>query len=137
MASLIPKTAFRAASTAAKSARDTSFVKKGAQRDPELYILLGVMSGAFGLAGFYFGRKPTSASSEADVSVANSSMPWEVDHDDHEDESKHFKYQYHPKGDRSASPKNAPSALNTVIIPNVTLPKELHDKFNKWGKEGY
>lgn len=81
------------------------------------------MSGAFGLAGFYFGRKPTSASSEADVSVANSSMPWQVDHDDHEDESKHFKYQYHPKGDRSASPKNAPSALNTVIVPNVTLPK--------------
>merc|ERR1712093_603824 len=81
MASLIPRTAFRAASTAAKSARDTSFVNKGAQRDPELYILLGVMSGAFGLAGFYFGRKPTSASSEADVSVANSSMPWEVDHE--------------------------------------------------------
>lgn len=80
------------------------------------------MSGAFGLAGFYFGRKPTSASSEADVSVANSSMPWEVDHE-HEDETKHFKYQYHPKGDRSSTPKNAPSALNTVIVPNVTLPK--------------
>lgn len=81
------------------------------------------MSGAFGLAGFYFGRKPTSASSEAEVSVANSSMPWEVEHDDHEDESKHFKYQYHPKGDRSQTPRNAPSALNTVIVPNVTLPK--------------
>lgn len=88
-----------------------------------LQILLGVMSGAFGLAGFYFGRKPTSASSEADVSVANSSMPWEVDHEDHQDESKHFKYQYHPQGDRSKAPKNAPSALNTVIVPNVTLPK--------------
>lgn len=83
------------------------------------------MSGAFGLAGFYFGRKPTSSSSEADVSVANSSMPWEVDHE-HEDETKHFKYQYHPKGDRSSSPKNAPSALNTVIVPNVTLPKVRH-----------
>lgn len=80
------------------------------------------MAGAFGLAGFYFGRKPTSATSEADVSIADSSMPWEVAHGD-EDESKHFKYQYHPKGDRSQAPKNAPSALNTVIIPNVTLPK--------------
>ena len=80
------------------------------------------MSGAFGLAGFYFGRKPTSATSEAEVSVANSSMPWQVDHDD-EDHSKHFKYQYHPKGDKSQSPKNAPSALNTVVVPNVTLPK--------------
>jgi len=85
-------------------------------------VLLGIMSGAFGLAGFYFGRKPTSATSEAEVSVANSSMPWQVDHD-HEDHSKHFKYQYHPKGDKSLSPKNAPSALNTVIVPNVTLPK--------------
>jgi hypothetical protein len=85
-------------------------------------ILAAVMSGAFGLAGFYFGRKPTSATSEAEISVANSSMPWQVDHD-HDDHSKHFKYQYHPKGDRSQAPRNAPSALNTVVIPNVTLPK--------------
>ncbi|KAJ9661946.1 hypothetical protein H2198_001698 [Neophaeococcomyces mojaviensis] len=113
-----------------------SMLKKGAKRDPELYVLLGIMSGAFGLAGFYFGRKPTSATSEAEVSVAHSSMPWEVDHD-HDDHSKHFKYQYHPKGDKSAQPKNAPSALNTVIVPNVTLPRELHDMFNKWGKDGY
>jgi hypothetical protein len=82
------------------------------------------MSGAFGLAGWYFGRKPTSATSQAEVSVAGSSMPWQVEGDhDHDDHSKHFKYQYHPKGDMSAAPKNAPSALNTVIIPNVTLPK--------------
>lgn len=85
-------------------------------------ILLGIMSGAFGLAGFYFGRKPTTATSEAEVSVASSSMPWQVEHD-HDDHSKHFKYQYHPKGDRSQAPKNAPSALNTVVVPNVTLPK--------------
>ncbi|EXJ91141.1 hypothetical protein A1O1_04250 [Capronia coronata CBS 617.96] len=97
-------------------------LKKGARRDPELYILGGIMVGAFALAGFYFGRKPTSATSEADVSVANSSMPWEVAHGEGED-SKDFKYQYHPKGDRSQAPKNAPSALNTVIIPDVTLPK--------------
>ncbi len=82
------------------------------------------MSGAFGLAGFYFGRKPTSATSQAEISVADSSMPWQVEHDhDHDDHSKHFKYQYHPKGDRNAAPRNAPSALNTVVIPNVTLPK--------------
>jgi hypothetical protein len=81
------------------------------------------MSGAFGLAGFYFGRKPTAATSEADVSVADSSMPWEVSDHDHDDSSKNFKYQYHPKGDRNSTPRNAPSALNTVIVPNVTLPK--------------
>src|SRR5947209_8679878 len=83
-------------------------------------VLLGVMSGAFGLAGYYFGRKPTAATSEADISVASSSMPWQVDDHDHDDDSKNFKYRYHPRGDKSASPKNAPSALNTVIIPNVT-----------------
>lgn len=112
------------------------------------------MSGAFGLAGFYFGRKPTSATSEAEVSVANSSMPWEVEGaHDHDDHSKHFKYQYHPRGDKNST-KNAPSALNTVVVPNVTLPRvrtalhinkghanegrqELHDMFNKWGKDGY
>ena len=86
-------------------------------------ILGGIMTCAFGLAGFYFGRKPTSATSEADISVANSSMPWQVDHDSHDDHSKHFKYQYHPQGDRNQAPRNAPSALNTVIVPNVTLPK--------------
>jgi hypothetical protein len=113
------------------------------------------MSGAFGLAGFYFGRKPTSATSQAEISVADSSMPWQVDHDhDHDDHSRHFKYQYHPQGDRNQAPRNAPSALNTVVVPNVTLPKvlsqdklyipllltpfkELHDMFNKWGKDGY
>lgn len=80
------------------------------------------MSGAFGLAGYYFGRKPTSATSEAEVSVAQSSMPWQIEHGDH-DPSKDFKYQYHPRGDTSQAPRNAPSALNTVIVPSVTLPK--------------
>lgn len=88
------------------------------------------MSGAFGIAGFYFGRKPTAATSQADVAIADSSMPWQVDHDD-DDHSKHFKYQYHPQGDRSKPVKNAPSALNTVIIPNVTLPKVGTDSKRK------
>ena len=56
-------------------------------------------------------------------------MPWEG--------GAQGKYQYHPGGDPRAPPKDAPSALNAVVIPNVTLPKELHDKFNKWGKEGF
>merc|ERR1711900_94345 len=77
------------AAAAAKSG-EGNVLNQGARRDPELYILAAVMSGAFGLAGFYFGRKPTSATSQAEVSVANSSMPWEVDHD-HEDHNKHFK----------------------------------------------
>ena len=49
-------------------------------------------------------------------------MPWQTESQgDSVDE--HFKYQYHPGGDRSKAPKNAPSALNSVIVPNVTLSK--------------
>jgi hypothetical protein len=44
-------------------------------------------------------------------------MPWERD-----DDGKIYKYQYHPHGDKSQPLRNAPSALNTVIVPNVTLP---------------
>ena len=49
-------------------------------------------------------------------------MPWQTTaKGDGADE--HFKYQYHPGGDRNKAPKDAPSALNSVIVPNVTLPK--------------
>ena len=111
------------------------------------------MTGAFGLAGFYFGtfhlsfcyqstisnrlqisvpgRKPTSASSEASVSMAEGSMPWQVGSSKGDDAGQHFKYQYHPGGDRNKSPKDAPSALNTVIVPNVTLTK-VSLRFRLW-----
>lgn len=52
--------------------------------------------------------------------MAEGSMPWQVEAKEGEE---HFKYQYHPGGDKSKAPKNAPSALNSVIVPNVTLPK--------------
>jgi hypothetical protein len=77
-------------------------------------------------------------------------MPWETG-------STEGKYRYHPGGDPSAAPKDAPSAVNVVVIPDVDLPKvglqrpsslwiwdeltaseqRLHDKYNKWGKDGY
>jgi hypothetical protein len=90
------------------------------------------MSGAFLIAGWYFGKKPTSVTSESNVRIPDSSMPWERD-----DDGKIYKYQYHPGGDKSQPLKNAPSALNTVIVPNVTLPVDLHERFNKYGKEEY
>ncbi|KAK3049017.1 hypothetical protein LTR09_009671 [Extremus antarcticus] len=118
--------------SAAKQPDDQSggdVLRKGARRDPELYTLLAIMSGAFGLAGWHFSRNPTSSSSENKVSMAPGSEPWNTGSD--------AKYQYHPGGDRSKGKKDAPSALNEVIIPGVNLPKELHEKYNKWGKEGY
>ena len=65
----------------------------------------------------YFGSKPTSVTSESNVRIPDSAMPWERD-----DDGKNYKYQYHPHGDKSQPLRNAPSALNTVIVPNVTLP---------------
>ncbi|MCJ1259736.1 hypothetical protein MMC24_007575 [Lignoscripta atroalba] len=140
MASKVGGAATRAAGKLAEqggSDKKASVLQKGAKKDPELYILLAIMSGAFGLAGFHFGRKPTSSSSEAPVSMAEGTMPWQVSSAKGEDAGEHFKYQYHPGGDRSKSPKDAPSALHSVIVPNVNLPKELHEKYNKWGKDGY
>lgn len=43
-------------------------------------------------------------------------MPWETG-------SHGGKYQYYPGGDRSADPKDAPSAINVVVVPDVNLPK--------------
>jgi hypothetical protein len=85
------------------------------QRSGELTIpqvLLAVMSGAFGLAGFYFGnslqpvtgtissidnipgRKPTSATSETKVSIVPGSLPWQTDSTKGDEAREHFKYQY-------------------------------------------
>merc|ERR1712000_542521 len=63
--SFVPTLARRAAFAptlarrAPKHAGQEQNLRKAPKRDPELYVLLGVMCGAFGLAGFYFGRKPT------------------------------------------------------------------------------
>ncbi|KAI9737963.1 MAG: hypothetical protein M1834_009333 [Cirrosporium novae-zelandiae] len=101
----------------AAEAKASEPLKKGAKKDPELYVLLAIMTGAFGLAGFYFGQKPTSATSETSVAVADKSMPW------NREGAGEGKYQYHPGGDKNAPPREAPSALNSVVVPNVTLPK--------------
>ncbi|KAK5111885.1 hypothetical protein LTR62_004617 [Meristemomyces frigidus] len=99
-------------------------LREGAKRDPELYILLAIMTSAFGLAGWHFSSNPTSSSSENKVAQAVDSEPWKT--------GGTAKYQYHPHGDPSKGRKDAPSALNEVIIPNVNLPKALHEKYNKW-----
>ncbi|MCJ1235967.1 hypothetical protein MMC14_003943 [Varicellaria rhodocarpa] len=136
----VGQAATKAAGKAAESGssdKKAGVLQKGAKKDPELYILLAIMSGAFGLVGWHFGRKPTSSSSEAPVSMAEGTMPWQVDSTKGKDADEHFKYQYHPGGDQNKAPKDAPSALHSVIVPNVNLPKSLHKKYNKWGKDGY
>lgn len=80
------------------------------------------MTGAFSLAGWHFSRNPTSSSSENKVAQAVDSEPWKTGGD--------AKYQYHPGGDMSKGKRDAPSALNEVIIPNVNLPKVSQDPTN-------
>jgi len=126
-----------AGAKAAGNSASKSVLNKGAKRDPELYILFGIMSGVFGLAGYYFGSKPTSATSESKVNIAEGTMPWQTEAKSGDKAREDFKYMYHPSGDPRNPPKEAPSALHSVVIPNVNLPKELHDKYNKWGKDGY
>ena len=55
--------------------------------------------------------------------MAENTMPWQTPSAEGEDDKEHFKYQYHPGGDKTKKPKNAPSALSVVIVPNVTLTK--------------
>lgn len=73
------------------------------------------------------GRNPTNATSENPVHIAKDGMPWESEGAG--------KYKYHPGGDARSEPRDAPSALNVVIVPKVTLPKEVHDKYNKYGRD--
>ncbi|KAI0391727.1 hypothetical protein F5Y17DRAFT_397087 [Xylariaceae sp. FL0594] len=134
MASIIARRAALSSRTFSTSARrfldkpDPGLKAEG-KRNPEIAILGVVVALTLGGAGLYFGRSPTTSTSESSVGIAKEGMPWETE--------TQGKYRYHPGGDRSAAPKDAPSALNVVVIPNVNLPKELHDQFNKWGKDGY
>lgn len=83
-----------------------------------MQTLAAIMTGAFGMAGYYFARKPTSSSSEQTVSMKPDSAPWQS--------GTTGKYQYHPGGDVTKPVKDAPSALHSVILPNVNLPAVRH-----------
>ena len=81
------------------------------------------MAGAFGIAGWYLGSSPTTVTSESNIRIGESAMPWNTKDDDDHEGKEFYKYRYHPHGDKSKELKEAPSALNEVVIPNVTLPK--------------
>ncbi|KAH0036113.1 hypothetical protein KCU78_g1936, partial [Aureobasidium melanogenum] len=106
-----------------------------ARKDPELWVLYAVTAGGFALAGWFGGAHLgrvyyTRDRTEKDTTKINDTEPWKEG-----GEGNMGKYRYH---DRSAGRvRDAPSALNSVIVPNVNLPRELHEKYNKWGKEEY
>jgi hypothetical protein len=94
---------------------------------------MAIMVGACGLAGWHFSRNPTSSSSESRIATVPGSEPWKTGGDG--------KYQYHPGGDTNRR-RDAPSALNEVVVPNVNLPKvslrkhETAGMGREWGSKG-
>jgi hypothetical protein len=48
-------------------------------------------------------------------------MPWQTENNSGQD----YKYKYHPGANANNAPKDAPSALHSVIVPNVNLPKVI------------
>lgn len=77
--------------------------------------------GETGLTWECVGANPTSGTSETQVSTSPNSKPWEQPAPS--DSKGDFKYQYHPGGNPANAPRDAPSALHSVIVPNVNLPK--------------
>lgn len=135
--SFLGRGAFRATAAlrskeAARTARkeDAAALRRGLKRDPELFPLYFIMVGVFAWAGYHFVSAPTGADDKSGVSAVPNSEPWK-------NEGTKGKYQYYVRGDKTMGLKDHPSALNTTIIPNVTLPKELHEKYNKYGKPGW
>ncbi|KAL2753972.1 hypothetical protein ACRALDRAFT_1069894 [Sodiomyces alcalophilus JCM 7366] len=133
MASLVARRSFAARRSFTTSLRrmteeqSKKALREEEKRNPEVYIMGGVVLCGVAGAAYYFGRSPTKSTSESQVAQAGS--PWETNGTG--------AYRYHPGGDPNNDPKEAPSAVNVVVVPDVTVTKELHDRFNKWGKEGY
>lgn len=55
--------------------------------------------------------------------MAPNTMPWQSGASKGDKARENIKYKYHPGGDPTKPTKDAPSALNSVVVPNVTLPK--------------
>ncbi|RPA82782.1 hypothetical protein BJ508DRAFT_360997 [Ascobolus immersus RN42] len=107
------------------------FMKKAGKKDPELMVLGGIMVSILGVAGYMMGSKSVTENDTTDVKAVPKSAPWE----ENATGKGNYKYKYYPEGDTNATPKEAPSALHAVVVPNVTLPKEHHATWNKWGKD--
>ncbi|KAF2405294.1 hypothetical protein EJ06DRAFT_20221 [Trichodelitschia bisporula] len=103
-------------------------LREGAKRDWELVPLYIITAAtvSFGF-GYFFSHPTGKVGAPALVPKVANSEPWK-------DSSTKGAYKYVPHSDLRNPPKNAPSAMHSVIVPNVTLPRSLHQEFNKYGK---
>ncbi|KAI4746014.1 hypothetical protein E4T50_03603 [Aureobasidium sp. EXF-12298] len=107
---------------------------KEIRKDPELYILFVITAATVGAYGWYQPHFWASVTGETRTSRIEGTKPWE---DGAEGSTGKYRYQTRASPGKEAKIKDAPSALNSVIVPNVNLPRKLHEKYNKWGKDDY
>ncbi len=104
-------------------------LRRGAKLDPELYILYGITAATLALSGFFLPRFAQTLFGEAvEVPQVPESEPWKRNGADR------GKYKFYPRGEPLRGEREAPSAMHSVVVQNVNLPKRLHDAFNKYGK---
>ncbi|CAD0113335.1 unnamed protein product, partial [Aureobasidium uvarum] len=100
---------------------------KEAKKDPELYV-----PATFALAGWFGGhqlaRYKIADRDERETTKLAHTEPWKEGA-----EGSAGKYRYTDSRSGYVKIKDAPKALNSVIVPGVNLPK----RFNKWGKEEF
>ncbi|ODQ50476.1 hypothetical protein SAICODRAFT_9753 [Saitoella complicata NRRL Y-17804] len=114
--------------TKASSAAGT--FKRWGRRDPELYGMLAIVGGMFAWAGSHFARKNGTSETETEVvHPVHSAMPWEGDASDKS--GKDFKYKYHPGGDTSREPKEAPGALTRKEVKVRNVDPEVLEKLSQ------
>ncbi|KAI5265062.1 hypothetical protein E4T47_08619 [Aureobasidium subglaciale] len=107
---------------------------KEIKKDPEIYILYALTAATVGAYGYYQPHLWASITGETRTSKIEGSEPWKDG-----GEGSTGKYRYHSRASpgKEARIKDAPSALNSVIVPDVNLPRKLHERYNKWGKDDY
>lgn len=93
------------------------------------------MTAGFSLVGWHFSSHPTSALPREDnnrLNIVKDTEPWNASDEELEKMGKDYKYKYYPHADYRNKPRTAPSALHSVVVPNVTLPKVCWE----WGLKG-
>ncbi|OLL22666.1 hypothetical protein NEOLI_002471 [Neolecta irregularis DAH-3] len=105
------------------------FLQTIAKRDPELYILMPIMSAIFGIAGYHLGKKGTAIDPEKSVVLAKdgTAKPWQSDTNEGDN---NFKFKYHPYGDRKMAVRHAPSALHITEVEVRGVDNEIFDTFD-------
>ncbi len=82
--------------------------------------VLTASNALFAIVNTQLVQSPTGSDHSA-VATVPDSEPWKDGN-----QASSGKYKYHPYNDVNRPAVDAPSALNTVVIPNVTLPKVRH-----------